>query len=102
MELSQSHRFQREEARERVRALGDYLSNRHGMQVTWTGDDHVAVRGKYKVVKIEAEVHIDSDAVRVTGKDPGMLFRLPAKTYIGGKLAKYLDAGENPDALPRR
>jgi hypothetical protein len=102
MELTQPHRFSREEVRARVRALAAYLSNRHGLNVTWAGDDQAAIKGKYKVVSIEANVRIADGHVQVSGKDPGMLWRIPAKTYVGGKLAKYLDPAEALDALPQR
>lgn len=101
MELEQNHRFATDEARARVRALGDYLAQRHGMSVTWIDDDHVTIRGKYTVVSIDATVSLEANRVRVSGKDPGMLWRMPAKSYVQGKLAKYLDPNEALDALPR-
>jgi hypothetical protein len=101
MELEQSHRFAVQEARERIRALGDYLSQKHGMTVTWTDADHVSIRGKYTIVTVDANLSLEADRVRVTGKDPGMLWRLPAKSYVQSKLAKYLDPNEALEALPR-
>jgi hypothetical protein len=38
----------------------------------------------------------------VSGKDPGMLWRMPAKKYVSSKLEKYLDPKEAKDALPRK
>ncbi len=101
MELEQPHRFTADEARERLRALGDYLAQRHGMSVTWTDADHVTIRGKYTVVNIDVTVSVEANRVRVSGKDPGMLWRMPAKSYVQGKLSKYLDPNEPLDALPR-
>src|SRR5689334_7304909 len=101
MELEQAHRFATEEARERIRALGDYLSQKHGMTVTWTDADHVSIRGKYTVVTVDANVSLETNRVRVSGKDPGMLWRIPAKSYVQSKLSKYLDPNEPLDTLPR-
>ena len=71
------------------------------MTVTWTDADHVTIRGKYAVVAVDANVSVEADRVRVTGKDPGLLWRMPAKTYVQSKLSKYLDPNESLDALPR-
>ena len=102
MELDHKHGFAHDEARERVRALTDYLSNRHGMQVEWTGPDTAKVRGKYTVVSIEADVNVEAQRVTVKGKDPGLMWRLPAKKYIEGKLVQYMDSAKSVDRLPRR
>ena len=101
MELEYRHSFSPDEARERVRALTDYLSNKHGMQVQWTGPDTARVRGKYTVVNIEADLKLESGRVQVQGKDPGFMWRLPAKKYIEGKLVQYLDSARPLDVLPR-
>jgi hypothetical protein len=101
MELEHRHSFAHGEARERVRALTDYLSNKHGMQVQWTGEDTAHVRGKYTVVSIDADVSVKDGCVSVQGKDPGFMWRAPAKKYIAGKLEQYFDAKRPLDALPR-
>jgi len=101
MELDYRHSFGPDEARERVRALTDYLANKHGMKVQWTGPDTAKVQGRYTVVNIEADLKLESGRVCVAGKDPGFMWRLPAKKYIEGKLVQYLDAGSPLDVLPR-
>jgi hypothetical protein len=101
MELSHNHTFDENEARERIRALADYMQNRHGMQVTWTGPDAMHLRGKYTVVHIDAEVTLKPGVVHVKGKDPGMMLRATAKKYVGGKLEAYLDPGVPLADLPR-
>ncbi len=102
MKLEHRHSFAHEEARERVRALTDYLANKHGMQVEWTGPDTAHVSGRYTVVAIDADLRIDGGQIEVQGKDPGFLWRTPAKKYIEGKLVQYLDADKSLDLLPRR
>lgn len=101
MELSHSHGFDEAEARERLHALSDYMQNRHGMQVTWTSEDTLQLRGKYMVVNIDAQVTIKPGVVHVQGKDPGMMLRATAKKYVGGKLEEYLDPAVPLDQLPR-
>ena len=101
MELSHDHSFDPSEARERLRALGDYLQNRHGMQVTWTSEDSLHLKGKYTVVTIDAEVRLEPGRVHVAGKDPGVLLRGTAKKYVAGKLQTYLNPAEPLATLPR-
>jgi hypothetical protein len=102
MELEHRHSFGHDEARERVRALTDYFSNKHGMSVAWTGPDTAKVVGKYTVVTIDADVSVQDGRVHVKGKDPGFMWRLPAKKYIESKLEQYFDRSKVLEELPRR
>jgi Putative polyhydroxyalkanoic acid system protein (PHA_gran_rgn) len=102
VELEQTHSFAIDEARERVRALADYLHNKHGMAVQWSDPDTLTLRGKYTVVTIDTEVRVEPTRVRVTGKDPGLLWRVPAKKYVSNKLEHYLSAAQAVGNLPRR
>jgi hypothetical protein len=101
MELEHSHSFAHDEACQRMRALTDYLSNKHGMQVEWTGADTARICGKYTVVSIDANVRVEQGRVRIEGKDPGFLWRAPAKKYIATKLEQYLNAAKPVAKLPR-
>ena len=101
MELSHNHRFDDEEARERIRALGDYMQNKHGMQVTWISNDAVHLAGKYTVIHIDVHVTLAPGMVMAKGKDPGMMLRSTAKKYVGNKLQSYLDPNVPLDQLPR-
>jgi hypothetical protein len=101
MELWHDHSFDPQEARERLRALGEYMQNRHGMQVTWTSEDTLHLKGKYTVVEIDAQVQLQAGRVHVKGKDPGMLMRSTAKRYVAGKLQSYLNPTEPLANLPR-
>ncbi len=94
------HKLPVEDARARLEALSEYLTNRHGIQVTWDGDS-ARINGKYMVVKIEGEMTLTPTDVKVKGKDPGMLWRKKAKDYLHGKLAKYLDPNTALADLPR-
>ena len=101
MELSHSHNFDENEARERIRALADYMQNNHGMKVTWSSPDSMHLVGKYTVVGIDVQVTLRPGQVQLTGKDPGMMLRGTAKKYVGGKLETYLDPATPLDQLPR-
>ncbi len=90
MDIEQSHDLGIDEARVRVRALGDYLAMKHGMTIEWLDDNRARIKGKYAVVSIDAEATIEAHRVHVTGKDPGMLWRMPAKKYVSSKLVSYL------------
>jgi hypothetical protein len=101
-EIDYPHSLPLDEARARIRALGQYLSNKHGLTVTWQGEDRASVSGKYLVVSIEGSVEVGQERVRFSGKDPGMLWRGKAKDYLGGKLRKYLDPATAVAELPTR
>ena len=101
MHIDFPHSFPPEEAKERLRALGDYLQNKHGIGVTWEGDS-ARIKGRYMVVAIDGKVAVGPNMVVFDGKDPGMLWRNKARDYLKHKLGKYLDPGTAPDQLPRR
>ncbi len=102
MVIEREHSLAEDEARARIRALGEYFSNKHGMTVTWTGDDVATIRGRYMVVTVEGSVTVSPGKVRFEGKDPGMLWRGKAKEYLGHKLDKYLNPSTPVDELPTR
>ena len=100
-EIEHRHSLEDDDARERLRALGDYLSNKHGIGVTWSGNDEARIHGKYMVVTIEGSVKLTPGRVVFSGKDPGMLWRGKAKQYLERKLQKYLDPSTPVSDLPR-
>jgi hypothetical protein len=100
MVFDYKHDFSVEDARARLQVLGEYLKNRHGIVVTWNGDK-ASFRGKYMVVSIEGEMTLAPGVVHVSARDPGMLWRAKAKSYLQDKLATYLDPNTAVDALPR-
>jgi hypothetical protein len=100
-ELTVPHRLELADARARLHALGDYLSNKYGLSVTWSGEDDASVSGSYLVVSISGDLHLTPEAVTFSGKDPGMLWRGKARDYLTGKLQKYLDPSTPVDSLPR-
>jgi hypothetical protein len=101
MNIEYKHGLGREEAKQRLDALGEYLGNKHGIKVSWASEDRATFNGKYLVVTIQGELVLGDDKVNFTGKDPGMLWRKKAKTYIEHKLEQYLDPNTPADELPR-
>jgi hypothetical protein len=91
----------KDDALARLKAMGEYFSNKHGIGVTWNGE-RAAVKGKYLVVSIEGSLSFDGAKAVFDGKDPGMLWRGKAKDYLSAKIAKYLDPKTPLDDLPRR
>ena len=100
MEIVYPYSLSDDDARSRLKLLGNYLSNRHGIQVTWVDDTRAHFTGKYLLVKIDGELTLGSGHARFKGHDPGFLLRNRARDYIQGKLAKYLDPEVQPTALP--
>jgi hypothetical protein len=100
MKIEFPHPLGREEARARLEALGSYLTRRHGIAVTWTGD-RATFSGKYMMVKIAGEMTCEDGVVRFVGEDPGFMLRGQATKYIRGKLEVYLDPATPLANLPR-
>ena len=101
MEIDYRHDLPEADAKARLEALGEYLTNRHGIAVTWSTPEKATFNGKYMVVKIEGEMTMSPGIVRFRGKDPGFLWRKKASEYIHDKLAAYLDPKTPLDQLPR-
>ncbi len=99
MEIDFPYSLSDADAKSRLEILGQYLGNRHGIQVTWDGGK-ARFSGKYLVVKIDGELVIGNGRAQFKGEDPGFLWRNRAKDYIQGKLAKYLDPKTEPAQLP--
>lgn len=100
MEIDFQYSLSDTDARSRLEILGQYLANRHGIQVTWTDPQRAKFSGKYLVVKIDGELTLGNGRAQFKGEDPGFLWRSRAKDYIQGKLAKYLDPKAAPPDLP--
>ena len=101
MEIDYRHSLADDDARARLKVLGEYLTNRHGIKVAWLDAARATFSGKYLVVKIEGELSMAPGIVRFRGEDPGFLWRRKASDYIEGKLAKYLDPKVAVADLPR-
>lgn len=100
MDFEYPHGLPKDDARERLEALGEYLGKRHGINVNWSGDTG-SFAGKYLVINIQGQLTVADGKVLVSGRDPGMLWRKKARTYLQKKLAAYLDAETPVDSLPR-
>ena len=101
MEIDYKHGLPDADARARLEVLGEYLHNRHGIRVTWSGENSARFHGKYMVVKIDGEMRLEPGIVRFRGEDPGFLWRKKATEYIRGKLLSYLDPKSTLADLPR-
>jgi hypothetical protein len=100
MEIDFRYALSDEDARSRLELLGQYLGNKHGIQVTWLEPTRARFSGKYLVVKIDGELTVENGLAQFRGEDPGFLWRNRAKDYIQSKLAKYLDPKNEPSQLP--
>jgi hypothetical protein len=100
MKFDHPYSLAKEDARSRLFKLGEYLMNRHGIQVTWAGDKG-SFRGKYLVVAIEGELILGDQVVHVIGKDAGerATTSSPSSRRIWIRLAwltSYRPAAEGP------
>ncbi|MBP6628067.1 MAG: polyhydroxyalkanoic acid system family protein [Kofleriaceae bacterium] len=101
MEIDFRHQLAEDDARARLRVLGEYLGAKHGIKVSWLDDNKARFSGKYLVVRIDGELSLSSQIVRFRGEDPGFLWRRKATDYIEGKLSKYLDPKVTLADLPK-
>ncbi len=83
------HRFSREGARQRVKQLIGYWSERFGVESRWTGDRAV-LTGSVLGVDFKARLEVSDTKVGGETSDPGLLLRSSARDYIRRKLRKYL------------
>ncbi|HEX3473922.1 MAG TPA: hypothetical protein VHT91_02710 [Kofleriaceae bacterium] len=100
MEIDFPYELSDQDARGRLEILGQYLANKHGIQVTWLDPAKARFTGKYLVVRIDGELTLGGGLAQFRGEDPGFLWRNKAKDYIRRKLATYLDPNNAPDQLP--
>jgi hypothetical protein len=100
VEIDFPYSLSEHDARSRLELLGAYLTNRHGIKVTWLDDGRARFTGRYLVVKIDGELTLGNGHARFKGDDPGFLWRNRAKDYMLGKLAKYLDPAAIVANLP--
>jgi hypothetical protein len=100
MEIDFPYVLSDQDARTRLDLLGQYLTTKHGIQVTWIEAAKARFSGKYMMVKIEGELSLANGLAQFKGEDPGFLLRGRAKDYIQGKLAMYLDPKTQPAELP--
>jgi hypothetical protein len=101
-ELSVPHGLELSDARARLHALSDYLGNKYGLAIRWTGEDEASVSGSYLVVTVSGSLRLTPTSVTFSGKDPGMLWRGKAKDYLTRKLERYLNPNVALEDLPRR
>ena len=99
MKFDFPHTLDSTDALDRLHRLGQYLHRRHGIAVSWSAA-RGSFRGRYLVVAIEGELDVAEGVVRVSGKDPGFLWRKKAVEYLRRKLAMYLDPTTPPAELP--
>jgi len=89
LKVEQNHSLSIEEARQRIGNFAELLG-KHGLTVTWTGENEATVKGKYIIVEIDAVVKVSEKAVVIEGKDPGFLWRNKAKEFLSTQMAAYL------------
>src|SRR5262249_47903311 len=100
MEIDFPYELSDQDARGRLEILGQYLTAKHGIKVTWIEPAKARFTGKYLVVRIDGEITLGGGHARFRGEDPRFLWRGRAKDYIQEKLAMYLDPKNSLEKLP--
>ena len=101
LQITVPHQLPLGDALERVRALGEYFHNRHGMSMEWESEYVGHLAGRYLLITIDGRFSVDARQVELDGHDPGMLLRAKATDYLKRKLESYLDPTTPIEALAR-
>ena len=102
MQFDYSYDMPDEEVRPRLEALGEYLRDRHGINIAWNEEKTASFTGRYLVVKIDGTLSYGDGNIVFRGQDPGVLWRKKAVKYLQGKLATFLDPSTPLERLPRK
>jgi len=90
MRIEETHSFTPDEAQQRLKLLVDGWQQKYGLSAKWS-ESGVAVNGKAMGVTIDANVKLEAGKVVADGKDPGLLLRKAATTYLARKFSEYFD-----------
>ncbi|MEM1417751.1 MAG: polyhydroxyalkanoic acid system family protein [Myxococcota bacterium] len=90
------------EARERLKALGDYWVAKHGIDLRWPAEDRVRLEGSKLGVTFKGEVQVADGVIRADMEANWMAKKLGAQAYVEKKLDDYLDPAKSLEALRAR
>ncbi len=93
--------FPQAEALERLQALTDHWSAKHGLQVEWNGSEG-RVSGKVRGVKFSGVMKVGDHRVTVEVKAGFLAEKLGGRQYVEGKLTEYLDPKQQVAELSAR
>jgi hypothetical protein len=101
MNLERTYELSDEDALERMKALADYWSTKHGIDARWNGDE-VVLSGKVKGVKFDGKVQIGDGRLIADVKAGFLAEKLGGRKYVEGKLDDYLDPNKTIEELRAR
>jgi len=101
MKFEFQHGFEQQEALDRVRALTDYWSIRHGVNVEWKGNV-ATVAGKAKGISFSGHFVVDEKMLSASMKVGFLAERLGGRSYVEGKLRDYLNPANSLETLRAR
>jgi hypothetical protein len=90
-----------DDALDRLHALADYWSAKHGVAARWDGAD-AYFDGKVKGVKFDGKVSIGGGRVHADVKTGFLAEKLGGKAYVKRKLTDYLDPANSLEELRSR
>lgn len=91
MTMTRAYDLADADARERMRALADYWSTKHGLRVEWQGESSLRVSGRVKGVSFEGTVAIAEGALTANVEAGWLAEKLGGRGYVERKLDDYLD-----------
>ena len=101
LELTVNHELDVSDAMDRIRALGDYYSNRYGARYTTDGAT-IDLHARYLMLNVRVQATVCDGEVHITSRDPGRWLRGTSIKYATRKLGKYLDPKTPIEDLARR
>ena len=94
-----SYELSDEDARDRLRALSEYWSKKHGVHTEWLSDTSARLRGRKLGVKYDAKVDLGGGRVVVEASFGFLAQKLGGPEYVRRKVTKYLDPSVSLDEL---
>ena len=91
MKLEIDHELKPAEAKNRMKALGEYWEKKYGIKSKWT-KDAVNVVGTIMGFKFDATLTVGKEQVVLEGPEPNFLIKKKVIGYLEHKLTQYLDS----------
>ena len=88
-----------EDARERLRALTEYWSTKHGLTIEWESESEVHLSGRVMRVSFDGRVTVKDGLIRANVDAGRLAEKLGARGYVERKLNNYLDPANSLESL---
>ncbi len=100
MKMEIAHRLPVDDAKKRIDALLGYWKRKYNVASAWAGDK-ATFSGKAMGITFDGNFVLQATKIAGEAKDPGMLLRGSAKSYLERKFAEYLDPNKSLEQVTK-